>query len=81
MPRMSPAVKFAKQAEILEVCQTAVYAATNKVSAEYQDRGNTREDAMAFASGYIQSMFASLIADLPKKQREELVERLQRRAV
>lgn len=77
---MTRATSFAKYNEIRELCETSVYSCSKKIASEYEARGNTHEDAVAFSSGYMQSFLVNLIADLPKKQREEILRRLNNRA-
>lgn len=81
MSRISAATKFAKYSEIRKECETAVFACSKKIAEEYEARGNDNRDAVAYTSGYMQSFLVNLIADLPKKQREELVQHLTQRAV
>jgi len=77
---ISNAVRFAKQREVYEDCETAVQNLSKKIANEYEAKGNVRQDAIAYTSGYMMSVLTNLIADLPNKQRKEIIDNLTRRA-
>lgn len=43
------------------------------VRAEYEARGNCREDSLAYALGYLSSHFGMMIDGLPKNRQKEIL--------